>query len=127
MSTDTAVIRSVVRILGALGLILAVELGYLAHRVIEQGAGTKSIDPAAVAIVGAIGTAFAGVAGYIGGLLSSTRSAGAGDDLRREERDRVLSELEDLATATPPAKVDTAVVNADNAVVNAGERAEPAH
>lgn len=105
--TDTKVVLRVVTILGALGGILALGFLVLSHEVIQQGVGSKSIDPAAVALAGAIGSAFTGVAGFIGGLLSSTRSG----DVDGTERAKLLAELEQLKAAGQPAKVE--VVNDD--------------
>lgn len=110
--TDTKVVLRVVTILGVLAGVLAIGLLVLSHEVIEQGAGAKSIDPAAVALAGAIASAFTGVAGFIGGLLSSTRSG----DVSGTERAKLLAELEELHAADPkPAKVE--VVNDEEAPV----------
>lgn len=115
--TDTKVVLRVVTILGVLGGLLAVGLLVLSHEVIQQGAGAKSIDPAAVALAGAIGSAFTGVAGFIGGLLSSTRSG----DVEGMERAKLLAELEQLKHAKdvsdvvpdPKSPIDVRVANSE--------------
>lgn len=126
MSTDTAVVRTVVRFLGCALLGLIGGLIWLTYVVVGQGSGAKTVDPAAVGAVGAIATLTGTIGGYVGGLLSSTRSTDANQAARDEERAKLLAELEELRRAHTVDQalgtdVDTAVINADSAVVNAGE------
>lgn len=127
MTTDTAVVRGVVRFLGFALLGLIAGLIWLTDVVVGQGNGAKTVDPAAVGAVGAIATLTGTIGGYVGGLLSSTRSSDANQQARDEERAKILAELEELRKAvhvgdlvlpSPSENVDTAVVNADTAVVN---------
>lgn len=132
MTTDTAVVKSVIRFLGWLALMLAAGLIGLVYFAIRQGDGTRTIDTATAALIGLVASGFTGVAGSLGALLVSTRSGDANQTAKDEERTRLLAELEELRRAvnvgdvvpeagTPAAnaRADLAVVNADTAVVNA--------
>lgn len=72
--TEPSVVRSVVRFLGLLAIILCIGDIVLVREIIHQGAGAGTVDPAAVAALSGVGTLAGAAVAALGALLVSTRS-----------------------------------------------------
>lgn len=72
--TDRRTVFTVVVLLGTIALVLATGEIWLVRDIVRQGSGSGTVDPAAVAAVGGIGTLCGTTIGALGAVLVSTRS-----------------------------------------------------
>jgi hypothetical protein len=78
--TDRRTVFTVVVLLGTIALVCVTGEIWLVREIVHQGAGAGTVDPAAVAAVGGIGTLGGTTIGSLGTLLVSTRSGGGNEE-----------------------------------------------
>lgn len=81
MSTDSSVVRAVVRYLGLAALMLIAVNFLLLRQVIGQGAGKGTIDAATLGAIASVSTLTGTVLGALGAVLVSTRTTDTPDDV----------------------------------------------